>query len=232
MRLLWMINMMVPQISDAVGEKIINYGGWLPSLMHDLIKDMSITVCFPVFRKGKAHLGETKGLTYFSFYQSKQDSIRTIKKQENEMAEIILKSKPDIVHIWGTENRRTLTMVNVCIKMGLSNRVIISMQGIASLISKHYLSGISDRVAKKYTFRDLFRCDNILKQKKNYLRRGEYEVQAIKKVKHIIGRTEWDYAFTIQTNPSIKYYNCNESLRSSESFHETRDYKYFIKYSW
>lgn len=37
----------------------------------------------------------------------------------------------------------------------------------------------------------------------------------LKRVKHIIGRTDWDRACTQQINPSAKYHFCNETLRSS-----------------
>ena len=193
-------------------------------------------MCFPVFKKKKEYIGETVGIVFYSFYQSSKDNDKTAKQQEEEMVEIILKSKPDIVHIWGTENRTTLTMVNTCKKMGMSNRVIISMQGISSLISKHYLLGIPYNVAKKYSFRDLIKRENILKQKDKYQKRGEYEVQALKKVMHVIGRTEWDHAFSIQTNSSVNYYQCNESLRSSFynakwSLEKCRKYTLFMSQS-
>ena len=38
MRILWVVNIILPQISEAVGENKINCGGWLTSLMEDLKK--------------------------------------------------------------------------------------------------------------------------------------------------------------------------------------------------
>ena len=43
--------------------------------------------------------------------------------------------------------------------------------------------------------------------------RGTYEVQAIQKVHHIMGRTDWDRACTMEINPSAEYHFCNETLR-------------------
>lgn len=44
-------------------------------------------------------------------------------------------------------------------------------------------------------------------------KQGKEEIFTLKKAKHCIGRTDWDYACAKQINPKIQYHFCNETLR-------------------
>ena len=45
--------------------------------------------------------------------------------------------------------------------------------------------------------------------------RGKCEVESIKMIRHIIGRTDWDRACVEAINSDIHYHTCNEVLRDS-----------------
>ena len=125
---------------------------------------------------------------------------------------------PDVIHIWGTEYGHTLAMVNAAEKNGLLDRVVIHIQGLCSIYAGHYAEGVPRSVQNGYTFRDLLRRDNIRAQQEKFVLRGEMEVAALKKVRHVIGRTDWDEACTCQINPEARYHFGNETLR--EQFFE------------
>ncbi|KUP04313.1 glycosyl transferase family 1 [Bacillus coahuilensis p1.1.43] len=133
------------------------------------------------------------------------------KKILNEVA-------PDLVHIYGTELAHTLSMVNVCEKEEV--KTVISIQGLVSIIEKHMHANLPCRVVYGTTLRNLVRNDNVSGLKKLFYRRGKNEVQAIKKINHIIGRTTWDKACISQINPDAKYHFCNETLREEFYKHE------------
>ncbi len=76
-----------------------------------------------------------------------------------------------------------------------------------------YRANLPAEVYYGITFRDLFRLDNIALQKKRFLIRGKYEIEALKNVKNVMGRTEFDYAAVKRINPSIQYFYCPENLR-------------------
>jgi glycosyltransferase involved in cell wall biosynthesis len=93
--------------------------------------------------------------------------------------------------------------------------VVVSVQGLVSIIAKNYLGGIHENeVRKNRSIRDILRYDDLLIQKKKMEQRGRYEIKLIQNVHHIIGRTLWDLTNTWAINPSAKYHFCNESLRS------------------
>ena len=57
------------------------------------------------------------------------------------------------------------------------------------------------------------RHDSILAQQKQYTQRGEFEIQALRKLGHVIGRTEWDRKNALEINPNVQYHHCGETLR-------------------
>lgn len=139
---------------------------------------------------------------------------------EKRLAEELKDFCPDVVHIWGTEYAHTLAMVNACRNAGLQNKITVSIQGLCSIIARHYSEGLPDSVRKGFTFRDFVRQDNIAQQVKKFTLRGALEVRALEQVGHVIGRTPMDEACTARINPDREYHFCNETLRAP--FYEDR----------
>lgn len=132
---------------------------------------------------------------------------------EDQFLRELQQYQPDVIHIWGTEYSHTLAMVNAAERAGLLDRVVISIQGMCSMIARHYSEGIPREVAGSYTFRDFVRRNNILGQQKVFALRGELERKALQKVSHVMGRTNWDRACLESINPKLHYHFCNETLR-------------------
>lgn len=91
--------------------------------------------------------------------------------------------------------------------------MVVSIQGLCSVYAGHYAEGVPETVQRGSTFRDLVRRDNIVKQREKFVLRGVLEVEALRKARHIIGRTDWDLACVRQINPKAEYHFCNETLR-------------------
>ena len=202
MKILWVCNLILPEIAEALNTAVPYGGGWMAGLAEDIISDDSInlSVCFPY---KTAVEGTTGNLSYFGF-----DS-------KNTICNIIEKENPDVVHIFGTEYMHSYHAALACEKLGISKRVVVSAQGIVSFASKHYFAGIPAYVKYMRSFRDILKRESINKAKKTFEKRGIFERETFKAVHHVIGRTDWDYACTRQINPDIKYHFCNETLRKS-----------------
>jgi glycosyltransferase involved in cell wall biosynthesis len=216
MRVLWLCNIVLPKVANHLSRKITHTGGWMVGLSDSLISnaDIELTVVFPLSSSKSIISGEIEGIKYFGFPQKKAVTKYDI-QTEVYLSNIISTAQPDIIHIWGTEFPHTLAMMNVCESMGIIDKVLISIQGLCSIIAEHYLSGLPHNVVTAYTLRDIIRRENIIKQQKNFQIRGKFEVEALKKAKYVEGRTTWDKACVLQINPDIKYYHCPRTLRSS-----------------
>lgn len=217
MKVLWLCNIMLPKIAKCLSLEPSHYGGWLVGLSDDLLKceNIRLTVCFPTNNKKSILEGKVDNLNYYGFNQKFKNSKKENIEIENKFEYIIKKVNPDIIHIFGTEFSHTLNMINTCEKLGYIDKVVINIQGLISVYSKHYFANLPQNIIKRYTFRDLIKNDSIKKQKNKFEKNGKLEIESIKKVKHIIGRTDWDNACTNLINQSAKYYFCNETLRDS-----------------
>ena len=213
MKLLWLCNMVPGAVQERIsGNK--SGGLWVDHVLSDLRKrNISIHILCPGEGDGGV-LDETCSYAFF------QEALPYVYQPELEVQfEKELEGfQPDVIHIWGTEYGHTLAMVNAAQKKEMLDHTVVSIQGLCSVYAGHYAEGVPYDIQRRVTFRDAVRRDNILQQQKKFALRGELEVSALKKVCHVIGRTDWDEACVRQVNPKAVYHFCNETLR--ESFYE------------
>ncbi len=217
MKLMWLCNMMPGAVKEKNGGAA-DGGLWVDHVLSDLRRtDLVLHILCPG-PKAKGSLDEKRS---FSTFQEGRPYIY-LPELEEAFRQEVQDFAPDVIHIWGTEYGHTLAMVNACEKLGCLNRVAISIQGLCSVYADHYSEGIPEKVRHSYTFRDFVRQDNIRQQQEVFAKRGALEVQALQKVKHIIGRTCWDKACAERIQPGAQYHFCNETLR--EPFYQDRWY--------
>ena len=216
MKILWLCNGCVSSASMEYG---IENGGisWIDSILEAITKQdtINLSVAFPITSDEKVVKKEKNKVQYYGFLKKKDNPTIYDNEIETIFESIIKEIQPDIVHIFGTEFPHTLSMVRICNKLGIGNRVIISIQGLCYYIARHYCASLPMNIVKKYTFRDLLKHDNIQQQQRAFEIRGEYEKEALRSVRHVIGRTEWDKACVKQLNKEVQYYKCNENMRES-----------------
>ena len=118
--------------------------------------------------------------------------------------------KPDVVHIHGTEYSHGLAYLEAC---GASN-VCVSIQGLVSAYYYYYYYGLTRcEIRKAMTPFSIIR-GGIIKGYNDFKHRGKIEVEIIKRVHHVIGRTSWDRERTWAINPDALYHYGGETLRS------------------
>lgn len=138
--------------------------------------------------------------------------------------------QPDVIHSWGVEYDHALAMVNAAEAEGMLDHMVASIQGLCGFIAEHYCDGIPEWEANRSTFRDYIRKDNIRQQQEKFYIRGKLEAEAVRKLRHVIGRTDWDYARAKELNPDVQYHFCNETLR--QNFYDGQwDYRNCRKHS-
>lgn len=214
MKVLWLSNIILPDFCHEFGVSKTVTGGWLTGALNELEKynELEIALCFPIIDESRLKNGACKGHKYFSvqcdLYSENYVSVQ--RRMINRFSEIIQEYTPDVVHIWGTEYPHTLALIEACEENGLLDRVVINIQGLVSVYAKHFLRGISEKYCEKKDETG----KSMLSEMELYTKRGLLEISAIQKVQYVIGRTTWDRACTYWMNKNIKYYHCNEVLRT------------------
>ena len=221
MKILWLVNLQLPLISEVKGEAVPFMGGWLDTPSRMIIGNGNTLVCvYPSKDKTNATINN---LICYSFNKSNDlDYFRLILKKE----------KPDIIHVWGTEYLHTFNFITVCRELKLIERTIISIQGLVSNYADHYYAFLPAKTIYSFTIRDLIR-GNIVFGKRTFEKKGRYEKKALNMAKHVIGRTDYDAALSKQINNNIIYHKCFETLRTEFykhkwSFAECQKYSIFV----
>lgn len=214
MRLLWLCNMMPGKVKERLYGNEKNGGLWVDHFLSGL-RQLGLTI--HILCPGDGSKGTLDDKCSFSTFREEK-AYRYQADLERDFAKVLDDYSPDVVHIWGSEFGHSLAMVHAVEKKELLDRTIISIQGLSWACGIHYLEGIPSNVQRKYTFRDAVRRDNILQQQRKFVQRGQMEIQALKKIRHVIGRTQWDRACTWNFHPEVQYHFCNETLR--QQFYE------------
>lgn len=213
MKILWVVNIMMPVAAKAFNENISNNsGGWLSGAYSALVKNnqVSISVAFPF--NNNCDCIEADGTGFYSFRSPKNDD-RAIRKRVNE---ILDRSDPDLIHIYGTEFLHTFIFQDEAKRRGI--KTVISIQGLVSEYAKHFFSDLPLGVCYGKSLRNVYAKDSVNQLRKSLQKKGAHETLAIQSTEHVIGRTIWDYSCVKRINPSVCYHHCEETLR--DAFYE------------
>lgn len=214
MKLLWLCNNAPGVVRSHIAGKPASAVNWVDHVLSGLRQcGFSVRILF----RGSGGEGQIDaGCSYASFPEELPYVYRP--ELEETFREEIRAFQPDVIHSWGVEYDHALAMVNAAEKEGMLPHMVASIQGLCGFIAEHYADGIPEKVRKSCTFRDFIRKDNIEKQQEKFVLRGKLEAETVRKLHHVIGRTNWDRARAAQWNPDIQYHFCNETLR--EPFYE------------
>lgn len=220
MKILWLCNIVLPDFSEEFGLRKYHIGGWMTSMLHRLEgrEEIEVAVCCPIIDAWRMKDGVCNGNKYYAFpFLDRQYEDRV-----KERFKVILKEyAPDVVHIWGAEYPHTLAMVNACQELGMLDRAVLYIQGMVSVYAQHYYANIPE----EYRTLEVEGYPTIQAGHDVFRDRGKYEIEAIQKVNHVIGRTDWDEACTRRLNPKAQYHFCHDILRD-EFYRHIGEWRY------
>lgn len=223
MKVIWIVNTLMPAMAAHPDIKGAASATWLENMLANIKAGVTLRVCCPVAHDCRVHKLEEDGVIYYGIPRKYKRGDKYEKKLSDRYEKVFKEELPDVIHIWGTEFPHTLSAVEAAERCGLINRTVISIQGMVSVYARHFMAGVPFWARYLMTPKNFIRGYNLFLTKKSYQKRGEYERRALRKVKHVIGRTEWDRACISQINSSLCYHKNNESMR--EIFYQA-EWKY------
>jgi len=222
---LWITNILLPDICEKIGLPKPFVGGWMFALSKYLSsqEDVSLSVA-SVYDGSEIKEVVVNNIIYFLLPIKDIVNDHTSKSL---WANVNSSFKPDIVHIHGTEFPYGLSYI----KSYGADKCVISIQGLTSVYARYFLGGLKkDEIDNNTSLYDKIRKNTLYNQQLQMEKRGEVEIEYIKNAKNIIGRTDWDKDHVWAINPNAKYHFCNETLR--EGFYsKSWDYDHCEKYS-
>ena len=211
MKILWITNVLFPDICKEIGRQAPVTGGWMKSLAETLVEvypDVELAVA-ALYGSGKPLLEKKIGkVTYFClpFYEYETDYNP---KMERVWKEVKSRFNPDVVHIHGTEYPYGLAYVRA---NGVQNAVV-SIQGLVGVYARYSLGQIPVDTLKRYRTLYDYLKRSVLKMPGDMEKQGRLEVDYLSTFSHVIGRTDWDKEHAWAINPDCTYHFCNETLR-------------------
>ena len=215
MKVLWVVNSMFPEAINLLTQnnlEVKESGGWLPSLANVLAESGKIEVIVAGFSSLVNETVKVEG-KHIIFYVLPEHNLRRYHPcYENMLRMVYEECSPDVVHIHGTEYTHGLSFINGC----GNHNVVVSIQGMPSVISRYSYAGLPESVIRRNITLKTILKGNLIKEKKNtekYICPSESEL--LRRVNYVIGRTSWDRAHTWAINPQLVYFHCGEILRDA-----------------
>ncbi|WP_031443976.1 glycosyltransferase family 4 protein [Arenibacter algicola] len=215
MKILWFTN--TPSLYKK-NEKGYNGGGWIESLENIITKENDIELAVGFFhadtnfkkKKGKTtyypiplYNTIVKKLKRYFFYNNDKNEVNYYLKVINDF-------KPDIIHVFGSE--QSFGLLSLYTKIP----VVIHVQGILNPYLNAYYAPGSNMLdlIKQNLFKPL-KIFNLIRGMSIFKFNAQREAIILKNCKYYMGRTEWDKNVTSLYAPESRYFYCSEVLRDS-----------------
>ena len=197
--------------------------GWMISLEDAIKRSGNVQLEVAFFSDSTEAPFSFEGVTYYPMCRNlykKRNGLNRIKEryvsQDRRdarvlpiMLDVVRQSKPDLIHIHGTEEAFGLIAEHV-----KDIPIAFSIQGLLAPYAEKFFSGIpADFVAKHERLVDKLRGMSFVRDYENILYRAQRELGYLYKAKYVFGRTFWDREVTGLLNPSRHYFVVNEILR-------------------
>lgn len=209
MKVVWVVNHIMPELADKIGVNRSLSGGWLVGMAKDISSsnDLNLHIICPGVIFSRYKIGGVEYVTFPLNYIDKFYGLRDLNKRL--VMSYLNEIKPDIIHVQGTE-----FCFSSFFNIYNPAPTVFSIQGF-----------ISEIVYKKYNLIGLKKLNLVtffmywIKNLRDSYR-AKSEISQLKNGLFFIGRTLWDEAYTYYNNPARVYYYCGETIRPDFYMHQ------------
>ena len=146
---LWIVNMMLPELAQHLGLKTGSSGTWMFDLSRKLVDQEGCRLAIACIYGDHLKKYEVNGITYYTLPGKPSNMYFYTKRFEIIWKQINEEFKPDLVHIHGTEYSHGLSFLRMCPNVP----ALLTIQGVMEKISNAAFDGISMWQAVLYNTR-------------------------------------------------------------------------------
>ena len=209
MKILWLINQMMPELSAHLGKTPSVFGGWLVGALGALRDtDYELVICTMTDQNVLAGRYPLESAVY---YLVKNGGLQ---EQQKAFREILEAEKPDLVHIYGTEFMHSWAMA------GSSDpeKTLVTVQGALTYYADAVYAGLPEKLCRDtLTHKFLRRLhkggESIELKKRSFEQRAVFEQKVLRRVKNVNGGSSWGNAVARSINPDCRTFDCGLILR-------------------
>lgn len=227
MKILWLVNIIMPELAKHLGGKPSVFGGWLSGALQAVRgSGNELVIVTNRERSKKPGRYDVNGVCYYITSGTDEASMRSA------FREILSAEKPDVVHLYGTEFAQSWAMA----QESDPEKTLVSVQGLVSYCIHHVYGGVPEALCRDTRLHRLLRKlnrggESIELQRRRFEARAETEIKTLKRVRYINGGTAWGTACTEMINPEARQLPCELILRDSFYSEERWSYDSCEKHS-
>lgn len=212
MKILWVVNGIMPRMAEKMGVQVTAGGSWLNEPLDILSRREELEFHVVTMWHKKQYVHKKIDNVYYYVLPGNyiNECWKPIGKYGKLCKKIVEEVKPDIFHIFGGEFAFGLGFLPY-----IKCPSLLTVQGFMSVINKkYYYGGIKIPslfgCLLPWNFATYFPMK--IRHYENHLR-GISEVKQVRFVDGIIGNTSWDYTQSRLMNPNSVYYNLDYAIR-------------------
>ena len=215
MKVVWLVNGMLPEFSNALGRNGGNTGGWMSALIGEIRRLAPHVKLHIVCESEGDYRCEVNDICYYSF-KNFNHGLRWGRSSKRAFADkvrgLVQDIKPSLIHFHGTENG----YIDLGDSIWCGVPRVVTLQGVLNGIYPHYMGGLTPRQLKPHQnhLRNLITGRNLFDTMELWRTTlAPAETRSLNKMSHIAGRTDWDYAWTRALAPHATYHTVGEIMR-------------------
>lgn len=213
MKLLWIVNMVLPPLADALSISGGMSGTWMFDWADRLDKSNDVNfavacVCGTEFKK--VIVGNT---TYYCLPGTGRDMMFYNPKYKKYWHKIVDEFKPDVVNIHGTEYCHALSFVR---EYSDKIKIVISLQGVLNEIQNRDLANLSIfSILKNKTLKEWVRFNGAYEMHLLHKKNVKSEKEMLQKANYCMAVDTWHKAQALLLNPQLRVFTVKYNLRSA-----------------
>lgn len=210
MKILWVLNMVMPDAAKAIGKGTTPSGTWLLDYVNSIKFDPEIELATMTYAGvDKLTIKTVDGIRHYVFPGGGKRLLLSSKKTEGDCQYVLQDFQPDIIHLHGTEYAMAKAMVD----LQPEQPVLLTIQGILTRISQEYRAGMSVReLMSACRLKQWLRMKNHFAMEGLYRKNAKREQYVLRRVSRVTGRVDWDKAVMLSVNPKLKYDRLNYNV--------------------
>lgn len=211
MKVLWIVNMLLPELAHELGRKTGTSGTWLIDLSKGLSECSEIQLAIACVN-GESFVDTQIGnIRYFCIPGNGKTMLFYRPELVKYWEEIENKFSPDIVHFNGTEYTHGISYL----RRFPNKKKLLTIQGVIEKTSQNHWGGLPLPILLWYrTIQEYVHFNGMIERKIVARRNVKYEREYVKSVDFATGRTDWDKFYMQSLNLHLRYYRCNYNLRN------------------
>lgn len=219
MKILWIVNNIMPELAKETGLATSASGSWLIDLSNQLKKEAEIELAIAAVGGNSYQKLHIDNITYYLLPGTGRNMLFYTKSYEKLWKKINDDFKPDIVHLYGTEYGHGLSFL----RANPDVKAVVSVQGIISRIKDVIFDGLPKFFDLRYaTLKEYINLNGLYLRYLLYKMNSKREKEIFSRVKYASVVNSWDYAVSRSFNPDLKLfrieYNLRESFYSAEKW--------------